>query len=272
MRIGLPCQSEIEATSASVVHCYWEEHRLNRNGRPLDVYLLLRYKVRLNLPLLSDHYKASLSREAIERLRIILHSEIIHAGRRQMARRAISRHAQPSETVPHGKSQYTWPTTNQATVRNTFCLPGPDAPMGLSQGARDDYLQVKRMTKRALICGISGQDGAYLARLLLNKDYEVHGISRDAEVNPFYNLEYLGIKDRIHLNSSLLTDFRSVISTLMGVRPDEIYNLSGQSSVSRSFVETLREVISIVGTKRSVPLRPSFVSALPDIQLLRAQF
>ena len=117
--------------------------------------------------------------------------------------------------------------------------------MGLSQGARDDYLQVKRMTKRALICGISGQDGAYLARLLLNKDYEVHGISRDAEVNPFYNLEYLGIKDRIHLNSSLLTDFRSVISALMGVRPDEIYNLSGQSSVSRSFtypVETLESI------------------------------
>ena len=51
--------------------------------------------------------------------------------------------------------------------------------------------------KRALICGISGQDGAYLAKLLLDKGYEVSGSSRDAQINPFTNLIRLGIKDKI---------------------------------------------------------------------------
>lgn len=101
------------------------------------------------------------------------------------------------------------------------------------------------MAKTALICGISGQDGAYLARLLLEKGYEVHGTSRDAQMSTFRNMSMLGIKDAVRLHSMAMNDFRSVIQTLTRVRPDEIYNLAGQSSVGLSFeqpVETLESI------------------------------
>lgn len=101
------------------------------------------------------------------------------------------------------------------------------------------------MSKRALICGISGQDGAYLALFLLNQGYEVYGTSRDAQMSALRNLEYLGIRDRIKLLSMSLTDFRSVLQVLRQVQPDEIYNLAGQSSVGLSFeqpVETLESI------------------------------
>lgn len=99
--------------------------------------------------------------------------------------------------------------------------------------------------KRALICGVSGQDGAYLAQLLLSKGYEVHGTSRDAEMASFSNLTRLGIRERVHLESMTLTDFRSVLQVLNRVMPDEIYHLAGQSSVGLSFeqpVETLESI------------------------------
>src|SRR5512139_3350059 len=99
--------------------------------------------------------------------------------------------------------------------------------------------------KKALICGISGQDGAYLARLLLEKGYEVHGTSRDAQVSSFHGLASLGIRDRVVLESMAINDFRSVLQTLSKVAPDEIYNLAGQSSVGLSFqqpVETLESI------------------------------
>ncbi|HEY5996222.1 MAG TPA: GDP-mannose 4,6-dehydratase [Candidatus Deferrimicrobiaceae bacterium] len=99
--------------------------------------------------------------------------------------------------------------------------------------------------KRALICGISGQDGAYLARLLLEKGYEVFGTARDAQMAPFANLRTLGIRDRITVASMALNDFRSVLQVLVRARPDEIYNLAGQSSVGLSFdqpVETLESI------------------------------
>ena len=99
--------------------------------------------------------------------------------------------------------------------------------------------------KKALICGVSGQDGSYLAQLLLQKDYEVYGTSRDAQLSSFTNLLTLGIKDNIALSSMVLTDFRSVLQTLSKIQPDEIYNLAGQSSVWLSFqqpVETLESI------------------------------
>lgn len=105
------------------------------------------------------------------------------------------------------------------------------------------------MSKRALICGISGQDGAYLARLLLDKDYEVWGTSRDAQMSGFRNLEVLGVRQHVQLESMALNDFRSVLKVLAKARPDEVYNLSGQSSVALSFeqpVETLESIT--VGT------------------------
>jgi GDPmannose 4,6-dehydratase len=101
------------------------------------------------------------------------------------------------------------------------------------------------MAKRALICGISGQDGAYLARLLLEKSYEVHGTARDAQMATFVNLERLGIRDQVTFHSMALNDFRSVLQVLAKVQPDEVYNLAGQSSVGLSFdqpVETLESI------------------------------
>ena len=99
--------------------------------------------------------------------------------------------------------------------------------------------------KRALICGISGQDGAYLAELLLQKGYEVWGTSRDAQVSPFANLKRLGICDRVNLVSMAITDFRSVLQVMSQVEPDEAYNLAGQSSVGLSFEQPIETLESI---------------------------
>ena len=99
--------------------------------------------------------------------------------------------------------------------------------------------------KQALICGVSGQDGAYLAQLLLDKGYAVCGTSRDAQMSSFQNLTKLGIRDKVQLESMSLTDFRSVLQVLNKIKPDEIYNLAGQSSVGLSFnqpVETLESI------------------------------
>jgi len=101
------------------------------------------------------------------------------------------------------------------------------------------------MGKRALICGISGQDGTYLARLLLNRGYEVWGSSRDAELASFENLRSLGLYESVRLVSLNLRDVGSVLSLLRRVRPDEIFSLAGQSSVGLSFdqpVETIESV------------------------------
>jgi GDPmannose 4,6-dehydratase len=98
---------------------------------------------------------------------------------------------------------------------------------------------------KALICGISGQDGAYLAQFLLKKGYQVYGTSRDAQITPFSNLIRLGVLHRVHLESMSPTDFRSVLQVLQKIMPDEVYNLSGQSSVGLSFqqpVETLESI------------------------------
>ena len=99
--------------------------------------------------------------------------------------------------------------------------------------------------KTALICGVSGQDGSDLARLLLQKGYVVFGGSRDAQGSSFANLHRLGIYERIKVLSVNLQDFRSVLQTVATVKPDEVYNLAGQSSVALSFeqpVETLESI------------------------------
>jgi GDPmannose 4,6-dehydratase len=105
------------------------------------------------------------------------------------------------------------------------------------------------MMKRALICGISGQDGPYLAQLLLSKGYEVWGTSRDAQVSSLSNLDALGIRAAVKLESMALNDFRSVLQCLIKVQPDEVYNLAGQSSVGLSFQQPVETLESIsVGT------------------------
>jgi len=101
------------------------------------------------------------------------------------------------------------------------------------------------MSKVALIFGISGQDGAYLTKLLISKGYEVHGTSRDAEITKFNSLIELGVKDSVTLHSTALNDFRSTLKVIERVAPNEIYNLAGQSSVSLSFEQPLETLESI---------------------------
>jgi len=106
------------------------------------------------------------------------------------------------------------------------------------------------MNKRtALICGVSGQDGAYLAQFLLGKGYAVFGTSRDVQGSSFGGLMKLGIKDQVNLLSMAPEDFRSVLVALRKSNPDEIYYLAGQSSVGLSFEQPAETMQSItVGT------------------------
>ena len=105
------------------------------------------------------------------------------------------------------------------------------------------------MKKTALIFGISGQDGSYLARLLLKKGYTVVGTSRDAQMSSFANLKKLGIYDKVDVLSASLGDFRSVLQALHHANPNEIYNLAGQSSVGLSFDQPVETFESIgIGT------------------------
>jgi GDP-D-mannose dehydratase len=101
------------------------------------------------------------------------------------------------------------------------------------------------MKKNALIIGISGQDGAYLARFLLHKDYAVFGTSRDAQLSSFANLHKLGIRDNVQTLSANPADFRSVLDVIVKTEPREIYNLAGQSSVGLSFEQPMDTFASI---------------------------
>ncbi len=101
------------------------------------------------------------------------------------------------------------------------------------------------MSKTALVCGVTGQDGAYLAKLLLSKGYKVIGTSRDAEANSFSNLDKLGIKSQVTLTSMSLNDFRSVLQVITKYEPVEIYNLAGQTSVGLSFSQPVETMESI---------------------------
>lgn len=91
--------------------------------------------------------------------------------------------------------------------------------------------------KIALVTGISGQDGAYLAQLLLEKDYRVYGTYRRTSTVNFWRIEELGIQNHpdLHLVEYDLTDLRSSIALVQRIQPDEIYNLAAQSFVGVSF-------------------------------------
>ncbi|SDT84659.1 GDP-mannose 4,6-dehydratase [Desulfobacula phenolica] len=99
--------------------------------------------------------------------------------------------------------------------------------------------------KKAVIFGVSGQDGAFLANLLLKKGYRVTGVSRNIHAASFDNLDRLNIRNNIELVSSSLCDFRNVIKVMNEHQPDEVYNLTGQSSVARSFDEPFETFESI---------------------------
>lgn len=103
------------------------------------------------------------------------------------------------------------------------------------------------MAKSALICGISGQDGSLLARHLLSLGYKVAGTSRDGDMVRGTNLDRLGIRDAVTIHSMATADFRSIIQTLDRLEIDELYNLSGQSSVGLSFDQPVETMDSIGG-------------------------
>ena len=99
--------------------------------------------------------------------------------------------------------------------------------------------------KTALVFGITGQDGSFLADLLLKKGYKVIGVTRDAQRGFFPNLKQLGIKDKIKFDSASINDFRSVLQIVAKYEPNEIYNLAGQSSVALSFEQPVETFESI---------------------------
>lgn len=98
--------------------------------------------------------------------------------------------------------------------------------------------------KTALICGVGGQDGAYLSHLLLNKGYRVFGTSRDAQGGSFGNLQRVGVRERVGLLSMAPEDFRSVFMAIKSCQPDEVYFLAGQSSVGLSFEQPAETIQS----------------------------
>src|SRR5581483_9836478 len=107
------------------------------------------------------------------------------------------------------------------------------------------------MTDRpsALITGITGQDGSYLADLLLEKGYDVHGMVRRSSTERFDRIEHL--RDRVTLHQADLLDERSLVDALRSARPDEIYNLAAMSFVAVSWIQpTLTAEFIGVGVTR----------------------
>ncbi len=95
------------------------------------------------------------------------------------------------------------------------------------------------MSKSALITGITGQDGAYLAQFLLNKDYRVAGLLARRSTDTLWRLHELGIVDRVTLIDGDLTDITSILRALEACTPDEVYNLGAQSFVATSWRQPL---------------------------------
>jgi GDPmannose 4,6-dehydratase len=105
------------------------------------------------------------------------------------------------------------------------------------------------VARTALITGITGQDGSYLAELLLERRYDVHGMVRRASTETFERIEHL--RDRVTLHQGDLLDQRSLVDTLRASRPDEIYNLAAMSFVAVSWKQpTLTAEFSAVGVTR----------------------
>ncbi len=120
--------------------------------------------------------------------------------------------------------------------------------------------------KRALITGITGQDGSYLAELLLEQGYEVHGMVRRASTEKFDRIEHL--RDRITLHQGDLLDQRSLVDTLRAARPDEVYNLAAMSFVALSWVQpTLTADFTGVGVTRMLE---ALREACPDARFYQA--
>lgn len=109
--------------------------------------------------------------------------------------------------------------------------------------------------KTALITGILGQDGPYLAKLLLEKGYRVYGLIRRYSTTNFANLDFLGITDRIEYVVGDMTDEASLLHIIRSLQPDEIYNLAAQS---------------FVGSSWDLPITTTDINALGPLRILNA--
>lgn len=121
---------------------------------------------------------------------------------------------------------------------------------------------------RALITGITGQDGAYLAKFLLNKGYEVSGLYRRTSSPNMWRLLSLGIKDKIKLIPGDMIDMASITNAIVQSKPDEIYNLAAQSFVGTSFEQPL--VTAHVDGIGVVMLLEAVKQINPDIKIYHA--
>ena len=122
------------------------------------------------------------------------------------------------------------------------------------------------MTRRALITGVTGQDGSYLAELLLEQGYEVHGMVRRSSTEKFDRIDH--IRDRITLHQGDLLDQRSLVDTLRAAKPIEIYNLAAMSSVAASWVQpTLTAEFTGTGVTR---LLEAMREVCPDARFYQA--
>ncbi len=141
--------------------------------------------------------------------------------------------------------------------RCTECSPPPPAPT-TTLCYNPAIVTPPETPKKALICGVTGQDGAYLAQFLLAKGYQVYGSTRDLH-GPHTNLHRLGIFAHVHLLQVHLPDLASVLSAFERATPDEIYNLAGQTSVTLSFqlpVETYQSLaLSSLNLLEAIRLR-----------------
>lgn len=152
--------------------------------------------------------------------------------------------------------------------------------------------------KKALITGVTGQDGSYLAEFLLEKGYEVYGMIRRSSVDYRERIAHLESSPHFHLNYGDLGDSLSLVKIIGAVRPDEIYNLAAQSHVQVSFdvpeytadvvatgVLRVLEAVRICGLEKNLPYVPGFHlravrqggagaaerdDALPSLQPLRS--
>ena len=95
------------------------------------------------------------------------------------------------------------------------------------------------ISRKALITGITGQDGAYLSKFLLEKGYEVHGLLARRSSPTIWRLQYLNVLDKVNLVDGDLTDMSSIVRALKLTEPDEIYNLGAQSFVATSWDQPL---------------------------------
>jgi len=122
--------------------------------------------------------------------------------------------------------------------------------------------------KRALITGVTGQDGAYLSKFLLGKDYKVYGVIRNSTAANLQNLKLLGIENCIKLSMANPFDLSNIIRLLEKIRPDEIYNLAAQSSVGFSFEQptgtvefNILSTLNLLEAMRILPLKAKFYQA-----------